>query len=289
LSDQVWAVSLVRNEADIIAYTLAHFISQGVDGIIIQDNNSDDTTAELCLQCAKKANIPIFLRPDPPNSGFFQADKINELSKLAIKQGATHIIPFDADELWYSPLGRVADLMKGPDFGCQSVPQYFHYSTTYDNPAEDNPYKRMLYRTIDPRPWPKVCLRWFPGVSIGGGNHFLCTPSGKVTPPGPKMEIAIRHFPCRSFEQMVDKIIRHGIAMDIQYPTDPEWGMNGPHQRHLYRRYQKEGFKALFRTWLEGDGKTEGTGHILIKDPAGYDLINDPAPYAGEEQKLCPT
>ena len=46
--ESVWAVTMVRNEADIIGTTVRHLLAQDVDGILVADNGcTDDTRAIL--------------------------------------------------------------------------------------------------------------------------------------------------------------------------------------------------------------------------------------------------
>ena len=46
MSVNVWAVAMAKDEGDIIDHTMNHFAANGVDGIIIADNMSNDNTRE---------------------------------------------------------------------------------------------------------------------------------------------------------------------------------------------------------------------------------------------------
>ncbi len=278
----VWAVTMARNEADILGYTLSHLLSQDVDGIMVLDNNSTDETKEAVQGISREAAVPVILLVEPPGAGYYQSRKMTGLVNAAARQGAIYIIPFDADELWYSERGKVAELIRSTEgFISQAVPQYFHYCTPMDNLAENNPYKRVTYRTMEPRPWLKCCFKWQEGVRLGGGQHIVLDKKDDTLPRTHDLGIRIRHLPCRSFVQFADKIIRHGIAMDIQYPNDPNWGTDGPGHRSLYRGYQSQGFKYLEEVWNNGLASTNDLGFVLVKDPKAFDLINSPAPYTG--------
>jgi len=43
----VWAISMVKNEEDIIGESVTNLLAQGVDYVLIADNQSTDATAQL--------------------------------------------------------------------------------------------------------------------------------------------------------------------------------------------------------------------------------------------------
>jgi hypothetical protein len=43
----VWAISMARNEIDVLALVLDHLEAQGVDHVLVSDNGSTDGTLEL--------------------------------------------------------------------------------------------------------------------------------------------------------------------------------------------------------------------------------------------------
>ena len=57
---EVWAVSVVKNELDILPYVLNHLFAQGVDRIIVADNLSTDGTREYLRQRAQEDSRLIF-------------------------------------------------------------------------------------------------------------------------------------------------------------------------------------------------------------------------------------
>jgi glycosyltransferase involved in cell wall biosynthesis len=277
---QVWAVGLVLNEADIIEYTLKNFEAQGVNGIIVQDNGSTDDTIKKLEHFQNTTGIKATLILEGKNTGYFQSRNMTALAHFAASLGAEYIIPFDADELWYAPgHERLADLIREADAGCIHAEQYFYYSTREDIQHEMNPYKRIVWRTKEVRPWKKVCFKWFPGAHIGGGNHSLQDADGNEVSRGRYIDIKIGHFPCRSFEQMLDKVVRHGRSMDLQHPDDPTWGGDGPAHNYLYRKFVNEGAAALKQIWEWGDKQTDYSGFCLSRNYKSLGLVNSPAPY----------
>lgn len=98
--DQVWAVSVVLNEVDIIESTVRHHLDQGCDHILIADNMSTDGTFELLRDLSRTLPVTVLSDTTKP---FYQGAKVTWLSRVAWLSGARWIIPFDADERWFAP------------------------------------------------------------------------------------------------------------------------------------------------------------------------------------------
>ena len=97
---------LVKDEADVIGYTVEHLLGQ-VDHVIVQDNASTDGTADL-LEAARVAasdRLEVFHDPDP---AYYQDRKTSALVQVALSRGFRWALPCDADEFWYATDGRTA-------------------------------------------------------------------------------------------------------------------------------------------------------------------------------------
>jgi len=102
------AVTMVRDEADIVEATVRHMLTQ-VDVVIVADNRSVDGTREIL------EGLPVHLLNDPER-GYYQSEKMARLAHMArVEHGADWVVPFDADEWWYSPHGRIGDVLEGID------------------------------------------------------------------------------------------------------------------------------------------------------------------------------
>jgi glycosyltransferase involved in cell wall biosynthesis len=196
----VVAVSMVRNEEDVIGHVVRHMLAE-CDRVIVADNRSTDgTLAEL-------ANIETgdLTVVDEPRFAFCQTDTMNRLAAMA--PDADWIVPFDADEWWDSAEGRIADVLMGLDADA-TMTRTWDMVPQPDDPDDPNPFSRITrYRPgslwAQPRHG-KVAFRPGPGRHIQQGNHGL---AGEVQPPvGP---LRLRHIPFRSFEQAKAKV-RHG-------------------------------------------------------------------------------
>ena len=96
----VWAVTMVKDEADIIELAVAHLFAQGVDHVLVSDNLSTDATPHILARLAA-ADPRVHVARDP-EPAYYQAEKMSRLAWAAWRAGADWVIPFDADEFWFA-------------------------------------------------------------------------------------------------------------------------------------------------------------------------------------------
>ncbi len=98
------AVGVVRNCADIIAFSTLHHILLGVDHCFVIDNGSTDGTMELLKAIAKKApKLCVIADPSPYEQERIVGAVINEVTRAE----KAIVIPFDSDELWDAPIPKL--------------------------------------------------------------------------------------------------------------------------------------------------------------------------------------
>jgi len=204
-AEQVWAVSMVRNEADILPYTISHLIYEGIDGFVIADNLSEDETPDILEMLRAAAKVPIHLLRDEVVA-FQQSQKMTALANVAADLGATYILPFDADELWYSYHNdlRLADLVRQCSESVIGVSVWRHVRTRLDIPSP-NPIISMGYRDVKALDLSKVIVKWEPGYRLREGNHGVWNGLGE-TIPGAATQAGIRHYPFRNPKQFLRRI-----------------------------------------------------------------------------------
>jgi glycosyltransferase involved in cell wall biosynthesis len=252
----VFGISMMRDEADIAATVVDHMLRQ-VDAVIVADNRSQDGTREIL----ETLQIEVI---DDPEPGYLQSEKMTRLAALAAERGATWVVPFDADEIWYSPFGRIGDVLEAipPQWLVAEALLYDHVATGVD-PDELDPVRRIGWRRRAPGGLPKVACRTRPDLTILQGNHGASYEGGPTELPG---QLVVRHFPYRSAEQFVRKA-RNGAeayaATDLPVTAGAHWRGYG----QILKDSGEEALADVFREWF------------WIAEPEGReDVIFDPAP-----------
>lgn len=198
---EIWAVSTVRDEADIIESVIRHLFDQGVDHVLICDHMSSDGTAEILAHLAS-ADRRVHVTSDP-HPGHLQMDRISRLAQRAWWAGAAWIVPFDADEFWFARSGVLADALR------TTSASIVRARVVNLVPASDNDDMRTVtdrvYRCDSGTFAPKIAFRAHPMALVGPGNHG-------VNLRGPVADLGvIAHLPYRSTAQMTRKF-RNGAA-----------------------------------------------------------------------------
>ena len=70
----IFAVMMVRNEADIIRINLLHHLASGIDHVLVVDNGSTDGTAAVLKEFSDTKRVHVFPRP----GAFHQAETTTE-------------------------------------------------------------------------------------------------------------------------------------------------------------------------------------------------------------------
>jgi hypothetical protein len=259
----VWAVAMVKDEEDVIERVVRHVAAQGVDGIIVADNQSSDGTRGILQDLLEdQLGQTAMIVKDDVEVGYWQSRKMTALADLA--HGTYHaewVWPFDADEWWQHDQGSItiAEACRISPGSIIEAPLYHHLVTRLD-PA-GHPFDAMQYRTAEPSSIPKVIVRWHPGNVLHAGNHG-CTESypGGVTEP---LGVEVRHFPYRSEDQFVRKALNGSRAYAA---TDLPWG-TGQHWREYGLLYEAGGEQALRDAYQ---------AHFVHDLPSAAGLVYDP-------------
>ncbi len=218
---RVVAVMMVRDEGDIIAYTLEHLLAEQVDEIVIANNRSVDATLPILLEYAQAFPVTVV---DDPVIGYWQATKMTNLARDHCAEG-DWVVPVDADELWFATDGRpLGDMLRDCGAGICSASPFVHVPSEHDH-ANDNPFLRIQRRVTHPEQMAKVAFRWSEGAEIEMGNH------GVTGVPGNRLDgvIGVRHLQYRSLEQVRRKVT-NGVEA---YAATPLSEVIGAHWRSL--------------------------------------------------------
>src|SRR5688572_6009541 len=171
------AVSIVKNEADIIEAFVRHTLAW-VDHHLVFDHDSTDGTREI-LQALRAEGLPIELFTDDALGNLQQARSNHLTRRAATRLAADWVLPLDADEIFTGP-GRtelehqLASLQAGQP---ASLPLLNYYPTAEDDPAEPNPVLRLRHCQQAPSTTRKVviprALALDPAIVAGKGSHTL--------------------------------------------------------------------------------------------------------------------
>lgn len=254
----VFGVSMAFNNADIIRATAEHMLTQ-VDEVIVLDNGSTDGAREIL------AELPVTVL-DSPDSAYYQSRKMTDLAKVARNAGAEWVVPFDSDEIWYSPFGTIKEVLEelNPQWLVATAALYDHVTSDADNPYEMNPIKRIGWRRFTKGVLPKVACRWRDDLVIGEGNHTAKYQGGPTFQEG---LLVVRHFPYRSTQQFIRKV-RDGVAAyDLTTGLEESSGQHWKDYGRLLDAMGEVGLEEVYNTWFH------------LRNPATLDgVIYDPAP-----------
>lgn len=254
----VWAVGMVKDEADIIEGTLRHLADEALAGIIVADNGSTDDTAKILDTLELDCELVVVEDSDP---AYYQSHKMTHLARLAAERGAEWIVPFDADELWIAADRLGVILRDVPDnVNIASARLFNHFPSAIDVDDPD-PFRSIVWRQGEPAQLPKVAFRWHPDASIHQGNHGVDLPD-----PLTAELFEVRHFPYRSAEQFIRKA-RNGAAAYAATDLPEDVGAHWRGYGLLLERYGETAVANVFRE------------HFWFLAPFESGLVRDPAPF----------
>lgn len=216
---QVWGVSMMRDEEDVAYDVLAHLDSEGLDGVIVANNRSTDSTHDELLRAQADLRMTVILLDDK-EPGYWQSRKMTRLAQQAAISGAEWIVPFDADELWCADEGPLADVLRHSVADILEASMVSHVVTAID--PVGSPFKTMEWVWLNSPDYPKVAFRWRRGAVIAAGNHSVAMAGRKTTIRG----LWIHHFQYRSESQLIGKL-RNGAeayaATTLPVGTGAHW------------------------------------------------------------------
>jgi len=252
----VFAIAMVRDEADVIASTVARMVAQ-VDQVLIADNGSADGTRGIL----EGLGVELI---DDPEPGYYQSEKMSALAERAREAGAEWIVPFDADEV-HCCEGRIADrLVELPAEVLVSEAFLLDHVATAQDPEEPDPLLRIGWRRREPVPMRKVACRARAGMTIHQGNHAVDYPD-LPHPPAVTNLVEVRHFPYRSAEQFIRKV-RNGAAAYAAADLPEDAGAHWRGYGQILAERGEDALAEVFREWF------------WSADPEGNGLVYDPCP-----------
>lgn len=205
------AISMVRDEADIIEAWARHNL-HFLDQLFVIDDQSTDATVEI-LAALQGEGLPIALVPHAATASYYQGKSTTRLLAHALARGEwDFIFPLDADECLMAESREALErelAALGPETvaGLSNVD---YLVTPEDDAGDPNPltriqhaipYKERVFKVALPG---GVARR--PGISITDGNHYASQHDVRL-PEVLLQNTRIAHFPARSREQLVAKCL----------------------------------------------------------------------------------
>jgi len=229
---------LVRDEEDIIRENIEYHLSQGVDFIIATDNLSTDSTADILKEYQKKGKLHYIYEA---SDNYNQTEWVTRMARMAHHDfSADWVINNDADEFWWP---RKDNLRQA--FANISSEYNVVIANRQDFVAVKGAgkpfYRHMIYREKQsfnsrglPLP-PKIAHRACKDIIVHQGNHDV---QGCGEKNATNNIVDIFHFPIRSREQLLNKIISGGAAYERNKQLPQKMGRTW---KELYAQYIKHG------------------------------------------------
>ncbi len=205
---------LVKNEEELLEKNLIFHKAMGVDGFIITDNNSTDSTPQIIREYIDKGWILESIEEHATN--YQQKAWVDRMIRLAKdKYHADWIINADADEFWHSPTGDLRSemqsrgantlLCKVVNFCPDEELPFWRWSEVV-TPVSDIEKYDLSRHSIYSKSMTKVAHSAIGYIRISMGNHKVTMlPSRKQ-----KSEITVFHYNIRSKAQFLEKMINGG-------------------------------------------------------------------------------
>jgi len=208
---QIFSISMVKNEMDVIESFVRYNLNI-LDGMIILDNGSTDDTLKI-LKLLKKEGLPVFILEDQDKE-FKHAKKMNLLLLKAINEyNADIIVPLDADEFIISNNGNPRKILEKIDTQTFHYVKWKTYVPNFERNDQFIPARITRVRDESVETFHKVVL---PkelvinhDVKLTTGSHdLLFEPEYANNIKSVfNAELRIAHFPIRSKEQTISKIV----------------------------------------------------------------------------------
>lgn len=228
------ATILVRDEEDILEYTIENIIRQGVGIIVATDNGSKDDSRKI-LEKYKQVKVII----DEPLFNHDQRAWVTRMAKIAVNYNPDWIVHIDSDELWVG----LNKLVYEDHQGYLKIPAiYQHPPVSHkDWNLELNKHCLKLGSLVGlSNTMPKVIHRSSKYVVIGNGNHTVsgCGEEKIID------YVEIHHYPVRTYNQFTRKVVQGAMAILSQ--TDSAKSDAGNHWMQWYDSFNNNELPLVF-------------------------------------------
>jgi hypothetical protein len=259
------AVSMIKDEADIIGHNLRWLYHIGVRRFVVMDNMSTDgTLAEIARFQADRPDADMLLLEDQ-TVAHYQAEKVSAMAQLARRRwpDLDWILPVDADEFCIARHGLTALAYVPAGVHALTIPKAIHFLRP-GAPAADapNPMAAMDVRSALFVVPPKIILRASPDLHVTQGNHKAVHMRGSavVYSGGFQWGFYYREFQTRSFAHFLRKVRNGGRAILAARADHRDVG--GEHWMGWYDVLTRAGEAGLRRAYETECLRVPGGGFV---------------------------
>ncbi|MDP4009656.1 MAG: glycosyltransferase family 2 protein [Candidatus Shapirobacteria bacterium] len=260
---------LVRDEDDILEKNIIFHLNQGVDHIVVTDNDSVDGTRDILEKYKKKGVLSYVIES---KHTYEQDVWVSNMAKNAIRNyDADYVLHCDADEFWLSDVGDLKSIIFKESSDILHVP-VINYLPPKDTNIDGFNFDNYNYIVSLTRGCPGVLkdrissdllLYTYPEkiitskkiVDIGYGNDSA-TFNGEIEEKHTD-KIHIHHFPIRNWNQFERKVFNGGSSYKNNPIKNPSIGWHWKSwfriykNGGLYKEYEKISLKYDFSNYLE--------------------------------------
>jgi hypothetical protein len=265
-------LACVRNECDIIEAFVRHNLGL-LDGLVIIDNAGTDTTVEI-LRLLREESLPILLVHDP-GLAHSQGERMTDMANLlAASFGDGYLFLLDADEFIVDETPSLRRTL-AERLGSEHVGalRWRTYVPTNDGPDALSPIARIRHRRVVERfDLRKVVLPMRllvgTGLRVAEGNHLMRCAGGT---PFPQMDLdspVLAHYPVRSEEQLVSKIVVGWLSVCLYAGRRPG---NSWHWKQLFDEVKETWTLSPERLQAIASGYSDSQESAVCLDPIGGD------------------
>jgi len=268
---RVVAVSMVRNERDIVEAFVRHNAAF-VDAHLILDQGSTDGTGDILRALVDEGFDVLVERDSRP--GYYQAERTTRLMRRAVTEfDADWVVPIDADEFIVAPSRRALRRTLARRDGAVTWSWLSFVPRPEDDLAEVNVVIRLRHRVEEAVPVEAKVL--VPAAvaataTLLQGNHDLAEEELRT---GGRLDgVALAHFPVRNPEQLAVKV----TVSTLQYLARGE--------RHDWGHHYLEPFEVLTHGWDQFVAAFHDQAlrfPLRPGEPFEGTVVEDPIVYAG--------
>ena len=229
---------LVKNEEDMLERNLCFHKAMGIDGFIVTDNNSTDSTPTILQKYRDKGWILEVIRETATD--YEQKTWVDRMIwKAKTRYGADWVINADADEFWYSHTGNLKNELSATRANvldctmCSVYPDDAHPWTEWNRTvravADYEAYGLSPYSIFE-RQNKKVIHRTAGYLQISMGNHKV-----RMFPErSRRSDITVYHYNIRGRKQFLEKMVNGGRQLEQHKGRH-----GGRHWRYFYTLYKQ--------------------------------------------------